>query len=110
MSSASAVHVAAAPLLTPDAFRRLNVAEVAKWALTIRDIVSYHANFLVKNEVTGADLLDRVTEEKLERCGMPGGPAGRIMAAVAAIKIAEVVAPASGDFCSCDLREDRLSA
>jgi hypothetical protein len=75
--------------------RGRGIAEVAEWALTICGITSTHTDILVNNEITGEDLLDRVTEEKLERWGMPGGPAGRIMSALAAVKLAEAAVPAS---------------
>ena len=75
----------APPLPTPDAMRCWGVADVAKWALTIRGIDADDAAILVKNKITGGDLLDRVTEEKLVSVGMPLGPAGRIMSALAAI-------------------------
>jgi hypothetical protein len=94
MASASESQAGAAPLPTPDAIRSWGVAEVAKWASTIRSIDAGDAAILVKNKITGEDLLDRVTEEKLERWGMPGGPAGRIMSALAAVKPAEAAVPA----------------
>jgi hypothetical protein len=86
----------AAPLPTPDAIRGWDVAEVAKWALTIRSVDTGDAAILFNNKITGEDLLDHVTEEKLERWGMPGGPAGRIMSALAAaVNPAETAVPAS---------------
>ena len=76
---------------TLDVVRGWGIKEVAKWAMTSINIKSEHADILLKNEVTGADLLDHVTEEKLILLyKMPGGPAGRIMSAVAAIKQAAV--------------------
>lgn len=95
MASASDVLVAAAPQITPDAMRGWGIAEVVRWALTIRNISSDHANILGKNEITGEDLLDRVTEEKLVSVGMPLGPAGRILSALAAVKTAEATGPSS---------------
>jgi hypothetical protein len=83
------------PVSMPDAMRGWGVNELALWALAIDGIIADDENILVKNRITGADLLDRVTEEKLERWGMPGGPAGRIMSAVAAFKSVKVAVPAS---------------
>lgn len=80
--------------------RGWGIAEVAQWAASLNGLTSDHADVLFDNEVTGADLLDSVTKDDLLRVGMPLGPTGRIMAALAAIKIADVVAPTSGDFCS----------
>ena len=45
--------------------------------------------------LTGEDLLDHVTEEKLKRLGMPGGPAWRISSALAAINPVEAAMPSS---------------
>ena len=95
MASASESQAGAAPLPTPDAMRGWGIAEVAKWALTIRGITFDHADILFKNEVTGEDLLDHVTEEKLKRLGMPGGPAWRISSALAAINPVEAAMPSS---------------
>ena len=95
MAAASESEAGAAPLTTPDAIRSWSVADVAKWVVKIHSITSAHADILFKNEITGEDLLDHVTEEKLERWGMPGGPAGRIMSALAAVKSAESAVPAS---------------
>lgn len=95
MASESNEHVSGAPQLTPDAMRSLGVAEVAKWAFTTCRITHANAEILVKNEITGEDLLDRVTEKKLVFAGMPLGPAGRVMSAVAAVKTVEVAMPSS---------------
>ena len=73
--------------------RSWGVAQVAKWALSIDGVTPVHTDILFQNEITGADMLDRVTEKKLERWGLPGGPAGRIMSALASINSAEAVAP-----------------
>ena len=90
MASASESQAGASAMPTPCDVRSWGVSEVAEWALAIRSISSIHVNILIKNEITGEDLLDRVTEEKLVVLyKMPGGPAGRIMSALAAINTAE---------------------
>ena len=95
MASASESQAGAAPLPTLAAMRGWGVSEVANWAKTIHDITPQHADILVENEIKGADLLDRVTQADLERWGMAGGPAGRIMSALAADKPVEAAVPAS---------------
>ena len=63
--------------------RESNSAAVKAWALQINGFDAEDAEFLVKNKVTGAGLLDGIiTEINLERWGMPGEPAARIMKAV----------------------------
>ena len=62
--------------------RGWGVSEVADWVVKILGLAPRHADILVKNEILGADLLDRVTETSLVSVGMPLGPAGRIMSAV----------------------------
>lgn len=83
------------PLPTPDTIRCWSVNKVAMWALTIDGITSSHTDILLKNEVTGADMLDSVTTEGLERWGMPGGPAGRIMSVLAASRPVEAALTSS---------------
>lgn len=56
-----------------------------QWSISI-GIDADDAAILVKNKITGADLLDIVTEEKLKELGMPLGPSWRLLSAVAAIK------------------------
>lgn len=75
--------------------RGWGVAEVVQWALTIDRLDADDAAILAKNKITGVDLLDRVTAAALERWDMPGGPAGRIMGALAAVKTAEAAVPGS---------------
>jgi len=65
MASASESQAGAAPLPSCDAMRGRGVAEVALWALTIDGIDADDAAILVQNKITGAVLLDRVTEDKL---------------------------------------------
>ena len=77
------------PAPTPDTIRSWGAAEVAKWALTIRSIDYADAAILAKNKITGEDLLDRVTKADLVAVGMPLGPAGRIMSALAAAQSVE---------------------
>jgi len=73
--------------------RSWGVTQVSKWALTIDGVTPIHTDILFHNEITGADMLDRVTGEMLERWGLPGGPAGRIMSALASINSADAVVP-----------------
>ena len=79
---------AAAPtVLTPEVMCSWGAPRVKQWAMTVKGITEAHANILVAQEIDGAALLDVVTEEKLIKMyGMPGGPAGKLMNAVAAIK------------------------
>ena len=96
MANASESQAGAAPLPTPDTIRSWGVKEVSKWAMLIDGIDAEDAAILVKNKIKGADLLERVTEEKLVLlCKMAVGPAGRIMSALAAIKSVEAAVPAS---------------
>ena len=95
MASASESQESAAPLRSLDVMRGWGIADVARWTASLTGLTSAHADILLKNEVTGADLLDGVSIEGLHAVGMLLGPAVRIMAALAAIKIA--AAPASGD-------------
>lgn len=60
--------------------------------MTIDGVTPVHTDILFQNEITGADMLDRVTGEMLERWGLPGGPAGRIMSS---INSADAVVPVS---------------
>ena len=87
MASASTSQVGTAPLPTPDAIRGWDFSQVAQWASKIDGITSTHVDILFNNEITGADLLDSVTKDDLFKVGMPLGPAGRIMSAVAVIKL-----------------------
>jgi hypothetical protein len=76
--------------------RGWSTEEVAKWALTIDGITTTDTAILLNNKIRGVDLLERVTEDKLVRMYMmPGGPAGCIMSALAAIKSVEAAVPAS---------------
>lgn len=67
------------------AFAQQGIDDVRRWSLTA-GIDADDAAILVKNKITGAELLDVVTEEKLAQMGMPLGPSWRLMSAVAAIK------------------------
>ena len=63
--------------------RESDSADVKAWALQINGIDAEDADFFVTNKVTGAGLLDGIiTEINLERWGMPGEPAARLMKAV----------------------------
>ena len=56
---------------------------VKAWAQRILGVTERHALILEHNEVTGAGLLDGlIKREDLERLGVPGEPAARIMKAV----------------------------
>ena len=89
---------AAAPtVLTPEVVCSWGAPRVKQWAMTVKGITEVFANILVAQEIDGAALLDVVTEEKLIKMyGMPGGPAGKLMNAVAAIKEAGGMAPMDG--------------
>jgi len=95
MASASESQAGASAMPTPCDVRSWGVSEVAEWALAIRSISSIHVNILIKNEITGEDLLDRVTKADLLAVGMALGPAGRIMSALAAINTAEAAVSSS---------------
>lgn len=82
-------------LPTPGDMRSWGCAEVANWAQSIPGISPDNTDILIKQAVAGADLLGGVTQVMLERWGMPGGPALRLMNAVAAISHPEVAAPSS---------------
>ena len=66
------------------------------WAVTTVGLDDDDADILAKQKIDGAALLDVVTEEKLRADGMPRGPAGKLMNAVAAIKKAGGMAPTDG--------------
>ena len=82
VASFSALGMAEAALAVAAVLNReSDSAAVKAWALQIID--AEDADFLVKNKVTGADLLSGlITEEKLLIWHMPGAPAARIMKAV----------------------------
>jgi hypothetical protein len=88
---------AAAPtVLTPEVVCSWGAPRVKQWAMTVKGITEVFANILVAQEIDGAALLDVVTEDKLRADGMPRGPAGKLMNAVAAIKKAGGTAPTDG--------------
>ena len=88
---------AAAPaVLTPDVVRSWVAPRVKQWAMTVDGITEVHANTLVAQEIDGAALLDVVTKDDLLKVGVPLGPAGKLMNAVAAIKKAGGTVPTDG--------------
>ena len=86
VSAPSGAPLAAAALPTPEEVRGWLDVDVKQWAWKDVGIKEGHADILVKQEIDGKRLLDVVTEEKLWAVGMPLGPAGDVMNAVAAIK------------------------
>ena len=63
--------------------RESDSVAVKAWVLKIEGVQERHADLLLKNEVTGAGLLDGILKrEDMERWGVPGEPAARIMQAV----------------------------
>ena len=94
--SSAPLSVAVGVTSSPEEVRGWDVKAVAAWALTIRGIDAEDVAILLKNKITGEDLLERLSEAKLvDLCKMPGGPAGRIMGALAAIIRTETVPSAS---------------
>ena len=78
-----------------DALRALTIASVREWAEKTVGLDAEDADILVKQKIDGDQLL-KVTEEKLMKIGVPLGPAGKLVDAVAA-----VVSPTpSGEFSS----------
>ena len=89
VSASSGAPLAAAAPAKPSLkdMRSWDVEGVKLWAMAVDGIAVVYADILVAQEIDGAALLDVVTEEKLIKMyGMPGGPAGKLMNAVAAIK------------------------
>ena len=65
--------------------RAFTVANVRDWAAVSIGLDAEDADILVKQKIDG-EALFKVTEEKLVKLyGMPGGPAGKLADAVAAI-------------------------
>lgn len=58
-----------------------SVEQVQKWVENIPGVNLVHARKLAEQEIDGEQLL-KLTEEKLDRCGIPMGPAGKIMDAL----------------------------
>ena len=85
VSSGAPLAAAAAVLPTPEEVRGWRKEDVASWALKL-GLDDDDVATLVDQKIDGKRLLDVVTEEKLRAVGMPLGPAGDVMNAVAAIK------------------------
>ena len=94
-SSGAPLAAAAAVLPTPEKVCSWCKEDVASWALKL-GLDGDDVAKLVEQKIDGAALLDVVTEEKLERWRMPGGPAGKLINAVAAILKAGGMAPTVG--------------
>jgi hypothetical protein len=58
-----------------------SVEQVRDWALSIYGILPEDARALVKQRISGDQLL-KVTKEELRSYGVPGGPAGKLMDAI----------------------------
>ena len=95
-SSGAPLAAVAAVLPTPDEVSSWGAEDVKQWAMTVKGITEMHANILVAQEIDGAALLDVVTKDDLLKVGVPLGPAGKLMNAVAAIKKAGGTAPTDG--------------
>ena len=70
--------------LAHGAVRAMTVADVREWAEKTVGLLPQHAEILNTQFIDGEQLL-KVTEEKLMKIGMPLGPAGKLVDAVAAI-------------------------
>ena len=64
-----------------DDVRNWSDDDVRNWAIGTVDIAVKYADMLVEQEIDGTALL-LMTEEKLERYGIPGGPASKLFAAI----------------------------
>ena len=96
VSAPSGAPLAAAALPTLEEVLSWGAEGVKQWAKTV-GLDDDDAGILAKQKIDGAALLDVVTEEKLIKMyGMPGGPAGKLMNAVADIKEAGGTAPTDG--------------
>ena len=95
-SSDAPLAAAAAMLPTPKEVRSWGTEGVKQWAMKVDGTTEVHANILVAQEIDGAALLDVVTKDDLLKVGVPLGPAGKLMNAVAAIKKAGGTAPTDG--------------
>jgi hypothetical protein len=95
-SSGAPLAAVAAVLPTLEDVRGWVALRVKQWAMTV-GLDDDDAGILAKQKIDGTALLDVVTEEKLIKMyDMPGGPAGKLMNAVAAIKKAGGSAPTDG--------------
>jgi hypothetical protein len=90
-----------APPPTTDQVQAWSVEQVRDWAQAV--VGHKHASVLEKQEISGDQLL-KVTKEELERCGIPMGPAGKLMDAIKLLsQSAGVCAPRLWRMrCSCD--------
>ncbi len=80
--------------------RSKDVAGVREWLVDTVCIDTEDADILVKHKMDGEQLLKVTKEELVKLCGMPMGPAGKIVDAIAALRCAAVVSPlgASGAY------------
>ena len=92
-SSGAPLAAAAAMLPTPKEVRSWGTEGVKQWAMKVDGTTEVHANILVAQEIDGAALLDVVTKDDLLKVGVPLGPAGKLLNAVAAIKEAGGTVP-----------------
>ena len=74
---------------TAEDVRKFTVEDVRKWASESVGIDDEDAKKLVDQKIDGEALLE-VTEEKLERWHIPGGPAIKLMKAINALLAASV--------------------
>ena len=75
--------------------RSKDVAGAREWAVQSVGLLPQHAAILAAQFIDGEQLLKVTKEELVKLCGMPGGPAGKIVDAIAAM-VSPLFASAAG--------------